>query len=63
MYLLSDIARQRQQEMLDQAHLRRTAGRVRALNRTRRRVERAQRQMSRARVEASRLRRELEAEA
>jgi hypothetical protein len=49
--------------MLEQAQLRRTASRVQALNRTRRRAARAERQMCQARVEASRLRRELEAEA
>jgi hypothetical protein len=63
MYLLEDVARQRQSEMLEQAHLRRTAWRVQALNRTRRREARAERRMSRARVEATRIRQELEAEA
>ena len=63
MYLLADVSRQRHEEMLEQAHLRRTAWRVQALNRTRRRQARAERQMCRARVEATRLRRELEAEA
>jgi len=63
MYHLAEVSRQRHEEMLEQAQARRTARRVQALNRARRREARAQRLMSQARVEAGRLRRELEAEA
>ena len=63
MYYLAEVSRQRQQEMLEQAQARRTAWRVQALNRARRREARAQRVVRQARVEAGRLRRELEAEA
>ena len=63
MYVMADVARQKQTEMLEQAQLRRTAWRVGALKRNRRREARAERQMCRARVEATRLRWELEAEA
>jgi hypothetical protein len=63
MYRLTDVARHHQQEMLEQAQLRRTALQAQALNRTRRRVARAERRMSRARAQASRLRQQLEAEA
>lgn len=63
MYAMEDVARDKQREMLEQAQLRRTAWRVQALKRIRRREARAERQMCQARVDATRLRWELEAEA
>lgn len=61
MYIQAVVARQMHEEMLERAQQYRLASRVRALNRTRRRLARTQRQLSQARVQASRLRQELEA--
>ena len=63
MYMQAEVARQRQEEMLERAGQARLASQVRALNRARRRLARAERKMSRARVDATRFRRALEAEA
>lgn len=63
MYALEEVARQRRDDMLAEAHQRGHIARVHALNRTRRRAARAERRMSRARVEVGRLGRELEARA
>jgi uncharacterized SAM-dependent methyltransferase len=62
MYLRTDVAQQMQRQMLDEAQEFRSAHRVSALNRARRRQDRAERQMRRARMDAHRLRRQLEAE-
>jgi hypothetical protein len=62
MYALNDVVAQMHAERLEQAQSHRTAWRLRALERARRRADRAEQRMSRARHEASRLRRELEAE-
>jgi uncharacterized protein YlxW (UPF0749 family) len=63
MYMQAEVARQRQEEMLERAGQARLVSQVRAMNRARRRLARAERKMCRARVDATRFRRELEAEA
>lgn len=62
MYVRAETVNRMHQEKLEQAVEMRNARRVRALNRTQRRMARAERQMSRAWVEATRLRQQLEAE-
>ena len=61
MYMQAEVARQRQQEMLERAAMYRLASQARALRRAQRKLARAERHMSRARIRATRLRRRLEA--
>jgi len=60
MYGLLDLAKQANNDHLEQADLRRSGRRVRALHRSSRQVLRAERQLRRARSRAANLRRQLE---